>query len=87
MSLTLQKALLLPQKQGPFAIGESTIPKPGPGQLRIRTYAAALNPVDGQIRGYGFGIANYPAIIGFDGAGDVVEVGENVTTFAIGDRV
>jgi NADPH:quinone reductase-like Zn-dependent oxidoreductase len=87
MPSTQQKALLLPEKQGRLTVGESTTPKPGPGQLLVRAYAAALNPVDVQIRDIGFGIAKYPAIIGFDGAGQVVEVGEGVTTFTKGDRV
>jgi len=87
MSTTQQKALLLLELQGQFTVGESPIPKPGPGQLLIKAHAAALNPVDWQIRDYGFGIEKYPAVIGFDGAGDVVEVGEGITTFEKGDRV
>lgn len=87
MSTTQQKALLLPEKHGQFTVGESTIPKPGPGQLLIRAHAAALNPVDWQIREYGLGLEKYPAVIGFDGAGEVVEVGEGQTTFEKGDRV
>lgn len=84
---TYQKALLLPEKQGQLTLGESTIPKPGPGQLLVKTRAAALNPVDWKIRDSGQWVAKYPAIFGFDGAGEVIAVGEGVTTVGIGERV
>ena len=64
------------------------IPRPGPGQVRIRVRAAALNYRDLLVvKGlYGRNLA-LPLIPLSDGAGEVVEVGRGVTRFAAGARV
>jgi NADPH:quinone reductase-like Zn-dependent oxidoreductase len=49
--------------------------------------ASALNPVDWKVQKYGNPITIYPAVIGSDSSGEVVEVGEGVTNFIKGDRV
>ena len=64
----------------------------GPGQVRLRIYAAAVNPTDTMARN-GSRAAEQkadppPYIPGMDAAGIVDEVGEGVTTgVAVGDRV
>ena len=57
------------------------------GEILVKVEATALNPLDWKIQAYGLIVEKYPAILGFDGAGTVVEVGEDVTSFAVGDRV
>lgn len=84
---SLQKALFLPSKGAPLVVQTTDIPKPGPGELLVKVEAAALNPIDWQIQAFGLFIEKYPCILGSDGAGTVVEVGEGVTLFATGDRV
>ena len=64
----------------------------GPGQVRLRIYAAAVNPTDTMARnGSRAGeqkVDPPPYIPGMDAAGVVDEIGEGVTTgVAIGDRV
>ena len=65
-------------------------PKPGPGEVLVRIHAAGVNPIDWKIRSGAmakmFSI-DFPAILGYDMAGTVREVGEDVTGFALGDRV
>jgi NADPH:quinone reductase-like Zn-dependent oxidoreductase len=63
-------------------------PEPGPGQVRVRLHAAALNHLDLFIRS-GEREKNIPLphIPGGDGAGIVDETGEGVTSFLPGDRV
>lgn len=66
-------------------------PHAGPGQVRIRARAAGLNPVDWKIAAYpqvaaAFGVTA-PAGFGNDVAGEVDDVGDGVTEFAVGDRV
>ncbi len=83
----LQKALFIPKKQAPFALGTQEIQVPGPGELLVRIQSTALNPVDWKIQVTGYFIENYPAILGTDSAGVVAAVGEGVTNFAVGDNV
>lgn len=82
-----QKALFLQSKQGEFAVGLHSIPKPGNDEVLIQVYSVALNPVDYKIQEFGVFVENYPAVIGEDIAGTVVEVGEGVSNFVEGDKV
>ena len=89
MALLTQKALILDAKLGKFSVDIVQVPKPGFGQILIKVKAAALNPMDWKIYKNGFLVEklHLPAILGTDIAGDVVEIGENVTEFQKGDRV
>ena len=59
-----------------------------PTQIKVRLKAASVNPVDTKIRTRGLFIDNpLPAILGCDGAGEVVATGEDVTRFMKGDEV
>ena len=66
---------------------------PAPGitnehQMRVRVFAAGVNPVDTKVRKSHFYYpANLPAILGCDGAGTVEAVGSAVTRFRPGDDV
>ncbi|EMD40145.1 hypothetical protein CERSUDRAFT_133008, partial [Gelatoporia subvermispora B] len=82
-----QKALLLKSRQGDFAVEEIAVPRPGRGEVLIKVESAALNPVDWKIPAWGFLRLKYPTIIGFDGAGTVEELGEDVEEVAHGDRI
>ncbi|MFJ8007747.1 NADP-dependent oxidoreductase [Streptomyces fagopyri] len=72
---------------GPDAvqITEHPIPEPGPGQVRIKVSAAALNPVDAAMRSGVFG-GETRIGLGFDVAGTVDIVGPG-TAWSTGDRV
>ena len=64
----------------------STWPRPGPGEVRVRLHASGvcsddLNAFDGSIE------VPCPAVLGHEGAGVVEEIGEGVTTLAVGDHV
>lgn len=67
-------------------------PHPGPGQVRVATRIAGLNPVDWKILAGGpstsqHGAFALPSGNGNDFAGVIDEVGEGVTTLRPGDRV
>ncbi|MCX5193403.1 NADP-dependent oxidoreductase [Streptomyces sp. NBC_00249] len=71
---------------------ETAVPATGPGRLRIRVEAAAVNPVDAATRAGALEAAGLMAPrevtgIGWDVAGVVEETGAGVTGFAVGDRV
>jgi NADPH2:quinone reductase len=63
-------------------------PAPQPGQALVRVKAAGVNPVDTYIRsGVYAAKPKLPYIPGFDGAGVVEAVGEDVTHLRAGQRV
>lgn len=82
-----QNALVIPAERANFIVAPVDVPKPGTGQILIKIQSAALNPVDYKIQEIGFFIEKYPAILGFDLAGVVEELGDGVTKFKKGDRV
>jgi len=87
MAPTKQKALLLEYKQGPFTVSEIDVPRPGPGEILVKTISAGLNPADWKVQAYGLFYETFPAIVGSDGAGIVEELGEGVTEFEVGDKI
>lgn len=57
-------------------------------QIKVRLRAAGVNPIDTKIRSRGlFYGAQPPAILGCDGAGEVVAIGDRVDRFKVGDEV
>lgn len=61
-------------------------PAPGPGQILVRHQAIGLNFIDTYHRS-GLYPMKMPAILGLEAAGVVEALGEDVTRFAVGDRV
>ena len=60
-------------------------PVPGPRDLLVEVRAVSVNPVDTKVRRGGD--PDQPRVLGYDAAGVVVEVGEEVGLFAVGDEV
>lgn len=86
------KAVYIEAHGGPETLtyGERPEPEAGPGEVKIRVQAAALNRLDLYTRAGGRGLRREfppPLILGGDCAGDVVEVGDSVSTLQAGDRV
>lgn len=72
-----------------FQVKEIAKPKMKSGHVLIEVKASSVNPVDYKVRsGFVPGVApQFPAILHGDVAGVVVEVGEGVTKFKVGDEV
>ena len=71
-----------------LAAGEVPRPQVAPGQVLVRVIASGTNPVDTKIRAAGrWARITPPAVIGYDAAGVVEEVGGGVTDFQPGDEV
>src|SRR5215207_4267858 len=73
-----------------LAWAEAPDPHPGPGQIRIAVRAASVNPIDWKtISGALSGGKPMAGIgyLGYDAAGVVDEIGEEVTGVAVGDEV
>ncbi|MFD8572978.1 Zn-dependent alcohol dehydrogenase [Streptomyces sp. NPDC059639] len=80
------RAAVLPAVGSPLEIADIDLPEPGPGQVRIKLAAAGvchsdLSLTNGTMR------VPVPAVLGHEGAGTVVSVGEGVTHVAPGDGV
>ncbi|KAI0072599.1 GroES-like protein [Panus rudis PR-1116 ss-1] len=82
-----QRALILPEKSGKFVVQTIEVPKPGEGEVLVRIESTALNPIDVEMQEHGMFVEKYPAILGFDVAGVVAEIGQGVRNFAVGERV
>ncbi len=68
------------------------VPEPGPNDVLVRVAGAGLNPIDWKTRkGLGFAARqienDLPWTPGYDLSGEVVAIGDSVTTLAPGDRV
>lgn len=85
------KAIVVSKFGSPDVLKYQEIDEPIPalGEVRVRLYAAGVNPNEAYIRTgtYAFYIPSLPFTPGFDGAGVVDFVGEGVEHLKIGDRV
>lgn len=84
------KAVVIEQHGGPEVIEYTDMqtPGPGPGEVQIRLHAAALNHLDLWVRDGWPGLnLQFPHILGTDGTGKVLAVGDGVTGFKPNDRV
>jgi NADPH2:quinone reductase len=86
------KAMIVREFGAPevFELAEIPTPVAKPGEVLVRIEATSVNTVDMMIRQLGPELPlspPAPAVLGMDFAGTVVALGEDVTTFAIGDEV
>jgi NADPH:quinone reductase-like Zn-dependent oxidoreductase len=66
---------------------DQSVPLPGPHQVRVRQRVAAVNFLDlKHRRGTAAGL-DLPDVLGFEGVGQVIDVGERVNGLFPGDRV
>ena len=75
---------------GPEVLVLAEVPEPelaGEHDVKLRLKAAGINPVDYKLRSGGILGGTLPAVLGWDGAGIVAEVGPAVTRFRPGDAV
>lgn len=74
-----------------FPIEDLPRPEPGLIEVLVKVHVAGVNPVDWKTRTgggmRGFFDDSKPMVLGWDIAGEVVEVGLGVTRFKVGDRV
>lgn len=80
------KAQVLHQWGGPFKLEEVPVPKPGAGEALVKVKACGVGLTLKWIRDGAMG-GSVPRIIGHEVAGEVVEIGEQVTNVKVGDRV
>jgi NADPH:quinone reductase-like Zn-dependent oxidoreductase len=87
---TNQAAWINEKNAKPLEVKEAPYTKPAANELVIKNAAVAINPMDWMLQETGhlaFTWIKYPFVLGADMAGEVVEVGSEVTRFRAGDRV
>lgn len=80
------QAWILDTSPGSYRFGELATPEPGPGEVRVRVVASALNHMDLWIT-RGLPKPPLPFVPGADGAGVIDALGEGVSGVAEGDEV
>jgi NADPH2:quinone reductase len=89
--MSSMQAVVMTRPGGPEVFEPRTLPVPelpSPHHLRVRQYAAGINPIDTKVRANGtFYPDRLPTVLGCDGAGVVEAVGDNVSRFKPGDQV
>lgn len=86
------KAAIINQYGSVDVLQYADMPKPQikPDQLLVKVHASSVNPIDWKIRKGMLRIFTgnkFPMILGLDVAGEVVEVGSQVTGFQVGDEI
>ena len=82
------KAIAMTSPDGGLDLIDVPGPVPGPGKVVVEIAAAGVNFMDiGVRRGMAWSEVSNPKVIGVEGAGRVVGLGEGVADYAIGDRV
>jgi NADPH:quinone reductase-like Zn-dependent oxidoreductase len=86
------KAIVLKEYGGvdQLELREVPDPRPGPGEVRVKVAAASINPVDWKLRSgalRAFMPLVFPAVLGCDASGEVLELGPGATGLEVGDRV
>jgi NADPH:quinone reductase-like Zn-dependent oxidoreductase len=84
----LVRAVRIHEDGGPEVLRYEEVPdpEPGPGEALVELRAAGLNHLDVWVR-KGLPSVPKPRILGADGAGVVVALGDGVEQLAVGDRV
>ncbi len=72
---------------GDLRVGDIPEPAAGPGELKLRMRATATCGTDAKIYRHGHHRLEPPQVIGHELAGEVVDVGDGVTGYAVGDRL
>ncbi|HWW55611.1 MAG TPA: quinone oxidoreductase [Sphingopyxis sp.] len=82
------KAIAMMSPAGDLDLIDARQPAPGAGKVVVEVAAAGVNFMDiGVRRGMAWTDVPEPKVIGVEGAGRVTALGEDVASFAIGDRV
>lgn len=78
----------LTKADAPLEVREAPMPTAGAGEIVVRNFAIAINPLDNHMQKTGLFVKQWPAIFGCDVAGEVHEVGAGAASrFKKGDRV
>lgn len=81
------KAVVISEANGPWELQERERPTVQAGQILVRIHACGICGTDAWLTQGALSFRPFPIVLGHEGVGEVVEVGEGVTSRKIGDRV
>ena len=81
------RAAVLRELPGPWTVEDLELAAPQHGEVLVELKVAGLCHSDDHHRQNDLPMANLPAIVGHEGAGVVIGLGEGVTDFELGDHV
>ena len=82
------KAAILTNFNNPLIIEDLQIPKLKCGQVLVKIWSSGICGAQlGQIQGTKMKKEFLPCLMGHEGGGEVIDVGDGVTTVKVGDRV
>src|ERR671920_2611947 len=81
------RAAQISKPGGDFEIVERSIPDPGPHQVRVKVEACGICHSDVLVKDGLWPGLQYPRVPGHEIGGRVDAVGDNVTTWSVGQRV
>jgi aryl-alcohol dehydrogenase len=74
------------RRGAPFSLEECELAAPGADEILVRVLAAGICHTDLAVRELDLGV-QFPAVLGHEGVGEVIALGEGVREFRPGDRV
>jgi NADPH:quinone reductase-like Zn-dependent oxidoreductase len=80
-------AAWIPSEKSQLEVATATFPDLSPDEVILKSQAVAINPVDWKIQQSGGFNLKYPAVLGEDVTGEILEAGKNVRGFKKGDRI
>lgn len=77
----------LKKKQRPLTVSSADYHSPPKGYVVVHVVDIAINPIDWIMQDEDLFEIRYPAVFGMDVAGEIMEVGDDVDDFRVGQRV
>jgi alcohol dehydrogenase/propanol-preferring alcohol dehydrogenase len=84
---TQMKAAVVSQANAPWELQDRDRPEVGPDEVLVRIHACGICGTDAWMAQGALSFKPFPLVLGHEGVGEVVAVGEGVTTRKVGDRV
>jgi D-arabinose 1-dehydrogenase-like Zn-dependent alcohol dehydrogenase len=81
------KTIVIREANAPWEIEDRPIPEAGPHQVLVRIHACGVCGTDLWMAQGVLSYRSFPLVLGHEGVGEVVAVGEGVTERKVGDRV
>jgi D-arabinose 1-dehydrogenase-like Zn-dependent alcohol dehydrogenase len=83
----LMRAAVVTEANAPWRLEERPVPEVGPHQVLVRVHACGLCFTDAWMANGTLSFRPFPLVLGHEGVGEVVAVGDGVTQRRVGDRV